>query len=374
MATRLCILAVALLCMARLAAAEDEPTHNNADNPYLAPADLTTDELVEFIQRMQEKPATIRSRPGFDDALLDAADRVLAATPEATQETVALVARFDVLSRRSQAGDEAAYDDLVLLAKRHKADQRPKIAAHVRLCLLELRAAEAIELPAEDLPRLLTDLKEFFTSQPLNQRHLKLASNTIRAINLLPKADERNPHFTEFGKLFAKSSDPKLARYGRDLSSTPLGKLAELVGQTLVVESPRVDGLPFDWASYRGRIVLVDFWATWCGPCREELPNIKACFEKYHERGFDVVGVSLDQDLDTLKAFLVEEQIPWVNLFDETSTGWDNPIAARYGIKAIPTALLVDRQGKVVSTTARGPELERLVERLLAAAAPGESR
>ena len=119
----------------------------------------------------------------------------------------------------------------------------------------------------------------------------------------------------------------------------------------------------------RDKPVLVEFWATWCGPCRAELPNLKQCYAKYHDRGFDVVGVSLDQDVDTLKQFLAEEQIPWTNLFDPGAAGWDNPLAARYGIKAIPTAMLVDRQGKVLSTTARGPELERLLAQLLDPAA-----
>ncbi len=164
MSRRSGILALILLFITPFLKA-DEPQPEKAENAYLAPADLTTDELVDFLQRMQERPATIRSRPGFDEALLDAADRVLAAKPEPKQETVGLLARFDVLSRLSQAGDDAAYDELVLMAKRHKDDQRPKIAAHVRLCLLELRAAEATELPAEALPKLLADLKAFFSAQ-----------------------------------------------------------------------------------------------------------------------------------------------------------------------------------------------------------------
>src|SRR5262245_24274524 len=99
---------VAILLPTALAADDPPPS---TDNPYLAPADYTVPELVEFIQKMQEKPLSIRTRPGFDEAILDAAERVLATKPESKPESVALVARFDVLSRQSQAGDEKAHDE-----------------------------------------------------------------------------------------------------------------------------------------------------------------------------------------------------------------------------------------------------------------------
>lgn len=135
----------------------------------------------------------------------------------------------------------------------------------------------------------------------------------------------------------------------------------------MAIDGKSVDGKDFDWSAYRGKVVLVDFWATWCGPCLRELPNVKKQYELYHDRGFDVVGVSLDEDRAKLEEFLGKEQLPWTTLFsdDEAATGWDHPMANQYGVTAIPAVFLVDKDGKVVTMKARGEALGEELAKLL---------
>jgi thiol-disulfide isomerase/thioredoxin len=141
----------------------------------------------------------------------------------------------------------------------------------------------------------------------------------------------------------------------------------KLPGNAMELEGATLTGEKFDWASYRGKVVLVDYWATWCGPCRQELPNVKKAYKKYHDQGFEVVGISLDEDPDKLQSFLNDQKIAWTTLFEpeEQHRGWSHPMAVHYGVSAIPMAILVGKDGKVVSMSARGPELSRLLEELL---------
>ena len=125
-------------------------------------------------------------------------------------------------------------------------------------------------------------------------------------------------------------------------------------------------------ANYKGKIVLVDFWATWCGPCMAEMPNVIAAYNKYHSKGFEIIGVSLDRndpgEKDKLVAFLKDHQMPWPQYYDGKNEM--NDVAVKYGINAIPASFLIGPDGKILALSPRGPALAPAIETALATLAP----
>jgi len=115
-------------------------------------------------------------------------------------------------------------------------------------------------------------------------------------------------------------------------------------------------GNPLSVSKYEDKVVLVEFWATWCVPCVAELPNIIKAYKKHHADGFEVIGISLDQDEQKLKSFLKAKEIPWPQYFDGKE--WQNKLAAKYGIDSVPATFLLDRQGKIIGQDLRGETLE----------------
>jgi len=125
-----------------------------------------------------------------------------------------------------------------------------------------------------------------------------------------------------------------------------------------------VAGKPLSIASYKGKVVLLDFWATWCGPCRAELPNVIATYKKYHDQGFEIIGVSLDQDQAKLTGFTKSMNMTWPQFFD--GQGWQNKLAVKYGIASIPATFLLNGEGKIIGKDLRGDALEAAVAKTLA--------
>lgn len=136
---------------------------------------------------------------------------------------------------------------------------------------------------------------------------------------------------------------------------------AKWMGQTLPFAFQALDGRQINTEQYRGKVVLLDFWATWCGPCREEIPHVKEAYARFHDAGFEVVGFSFDQNREALASMVAQAGMPWPQQFE---THGQPPLGIQLQIEAIPTMWLLDRSGRVRFTDARA-SLDEKIRKLL---------
>ena len=201
-----------------------------------------------------------------------------------------------------------------------------------------------------------------------------LAAMAEKGVLVMLKKDPKNAGANAALMRIASSAEPEkakallrqIAENGPDQEATRAkGQLAkmEALGKPLDISFKSIDGRIVNMDKLKGKVVLIDFWATWCGPCVDALPNVKKTYTKFHEKGFEIVGISLDQSRDKLAKFVEKEKLQWPQHFD--GQGWKNEFAVKYGIQGIPAMWLVDKKGNLVDMKARN-DLDGKVEKLLA--------
>jgi len=141
-----------------------------------------------------------------------------------------------------------------------------------------------------------------------------------------------------------------------------------LLGKKVNIKGTTLDGNPFDWDAFQGKVVLIDFWSSSYQP---GIADMRKAYELYYDRGFDVVGINLDEDTDKMNAYLKKEEIPWITLHTE-GAGRKHPMAVELGVQSPSAVFLVNRDGKVVSIDARGENLNKLLTELIGPPEPSK--
>lgn len=271
-------------------------------------------------------------------------------------------------SRRNIEFDEKAID---AFKKRHAArmlaaieagdsDARQRNGAYQWFCIEARMAAAKNGTPVD-----LTEL------EPMTER-------------LLQKfPDERGATIAKsYLDLLKSTSKDTQAAFEARLRELPVGKSLLAMKEKEEAETRRIeklrndeigqikfkatDGTEVDIAKLKGKVVLIDFWATWCGPCIAEIPNVVENYRKYHSKGFEVIGITLESTPDDLKkmtSFAQKNGMVWPQYFD--GKGWQNDLGRKFGINAIPAMFLLDKEGRIASSNARGEKLESEIKRLL---------
>ena len=400
--TALAALSITFAHSALIAAADkaDAAAKAGDKDPFRVP-DGTIEELQKYIDGLKslqpsssQRLAVAEFRRKRAAAQLAACEKILAAKPAYEQVRPVMRAKVAALTALERLGDasatakiEAAVGQAWQLvppppppspaAPQQAAPVRkgpPPLVRDVQFAILDGRARAAASMTGEQLTQLIDRLEEFLKQVPLNDdEYARLAAELALAAEEHQPREQAIAIYTRLGTALAGSDDGRTA----STSATLLGaaRRLDLAGKPFLLQGATLAGRAIDLKKYKGKVVLIYFFATWCGPCLEEIPNITKCYRGYRNRGFQVLGVSLDRDRQTIADFLDKEKYPWPVLLDNyESHGTDKSMATYYGIFTIPQMVLIGKDGRVLALDVRGKRLNKALTEQLGPAEDANSQ
>lgn len=342
---------------------QDSATTEKGFSPASVEEGLT--QVDAYLRDQSDESISIQDRLKQGIKMLD---QVWLIDSEAEPKKKLIWMRFSLRMALTRMGEEESLTALAAELKKAGQIDNPEVAAEAKDASLTL---ELMLLREETVPQRLAFVKQKakeIEAMEISPLSAKLGMTLAKNLEIVKDNDQASLIAESLANHFAKSSDEAIQEIATDMQG--FARRINLVGNTMKVVGKKLDGADLNWPSYKGKVMLVDFWATWCGPCIGEFPNMKKLYEVYHPHGFEIVGISLDDSKTDVEQFVAARELPWTivcNAEGDDYRGFSDENARYYGINAIPQMIFVGKDGIVIDTEARGERLEEL----LAEAFPG---
>ena len=268
-------------------------------------------------------------------------------------------------------GKKDSVDEATIIGSLSQDENKKYIASRKFLDEEEIKLRDLYNtVEAKKDPKLTDSLKKIFDLYEKKQKDFikdyvkQHPSSYVGALQVY-RNFLYNPDATELETIYnSLDANIQSSFVGKNIKSTLDAAKKTAIGNSAPEFSQNdANGKAVSLSSLKGKYVLVDFWASWCGPCRAENPNVVKAFKKFHSKGFDILGVSIDEKKDKWLDAIKKDNLNWHQVSD--LRGWKNTVAQLYGVEGIPMNFLIDKDGKIVGKGLRGEDLEKKLGEVL---------